>query len=116
LFAVAAAAWVTDRLADPRRVGEAQVLVGAALVLGSALGPALASLVVGSLRYRDTFGLLAGVGAAATALVLVFVPETAGARAQLFAQALSTPPPGNAPGGHDEPTASLGFPGSPSLR
>src|SRR4051794_32889171 len=46
LFAVAAAAWVTDRLADPRRVGEAQVLVGAALVFGSALGPALASLVV----------------------------------------------------------------------
>ncbi|HZZ82629.1 MAG TPA: MFS transporter, partial [Gemmataceae bacterium] len=39
LFAVAGAAWVTDRLADPRRVGEAQVLVGSSLVFGSAVGP-----------------------------------------------------------------------------
>ena len=76
LFAVAAAAWVTDRLADPRRVGEAQVLVGSALVFGSAVGPLLSSLVVEDLGYRGTFGLLAGVGAVATALVVFFVPES----------------------------------------
>ena len=76
LFAVAAAAWVTDRLADPERVGEAQVLVGSALVFGSAAGPLLSGLVVDDLGYRGVFGLLAGVGAAATAVVLFFVPET----------------------------------------
>jgi MFS family permease len=76
LFAVAAAAWVTDRLADPRRVGEAQVLVGAALVFGSAVGPLLSSLVVEDIGYRGTFGLLAGVGTAATALIVFFVPES----------------------------------------
>ena len=36
LFAVIAAAWVTDRLADPRQSGHAQVIVGSCLVLGSA--------------------------------------------------------------------------------
>ena len=44
LFAVVAAAWVTDRLADPRRAGEAQVIVGSCLVFGSAIGPAAASV------------------------------------------------------------------------
>ncbi len=44
LFAVLAAAWVTDRLADPRRSGEAQVIVGSCLVFGSAIGPAVAEL------------------------------------------------------------------------
>jgi MFS family permease len=76
LFAVAAAAWMMDRLADPRRVGEAQALVGAALVFGSAVGPALAGLVVGELGFQGMFFLLAGIGAAATALVVLFVPET----------------------------------------
>jgi MFS_1 like family len=76
LFAVMAAAWVTDRLADPRRVGEAQVLVGSALVLGSALGPLLAGLVIDSLGFRGTFALLAGVAAVATAIVVARVPET----------------------------------------
>ncbi|QEL17497.1 MFS transporter [Limnoglobus roseus] len=76
LFAVTAAAWVTDRLADPKRVGEAQVLVGCALVGGSALGPALAGLVVGDLGYRGTFWVLAGVGAVATLIVTFLVPET----------------------------------------
>jgi MFS family permease len=76
LFAVTAATWVTDRLADRRRAGEAQVLVGSALVLGSALGPALAALVVDRLGYRGLFGVLAGVGVAATLVVLLFVPET----------------------------------------
>ena len=33
LFAVIAAAWVTDRLGDPRKSGEAQVIVGSCLVL-----------------------------------------------------------------------------------
>ena len=47
LFAVVAAAWVTDRLNDPRRSGEAQVIVGSCLVFGSALGPAAASFLVG---------------------------------------------------------------------
>ncbi len=80
LFAVLAAAWVTDRLADPRRVGEAQVLVGSALVAGSAAGPLLASVIVDSLGYRGLFGLLAGIGTAATLLVVLCVPETVGAR------------------------------------
>lgn len=76
LFAVAAAAWVTDRLADGRRAGEAQVLVGSSLVLGSALGPAAAALVVEELGFRGLFAALAGVGAIATLIVIVFVPET----------------------------------------
>ena len=63
LFAVLAAAWVTDRLADPRRSGEAQVIVGSCLVLGSALGPAVAGFLVGPLGYRGLFAVLAGVGA-----------------------------------------------------
>jgi MFS family permease len=76
LFAVLAAAWVTDRLADPRRSGEAQVIVGSCLVLGSAIGPALAGFLVGPLGYRGLFALLAGVGAVATTLVIALVPET----------------------------------------
>ena len=60
LFAVLAAAWVTDRLADPRRSGEAQVIVGSCLVLGSALGPAAAGFLVGPLGYRGLFAALAG--------------------------------------------------------
>jgi MFS family permease len=77
LFAVVEAAWVTDRLADPRRAGEAQVIVGTALVFGSALGPALAGLLIGPLGYRRLFGLLAGLGLVATSWVILFVPETA---------------------------------------
>ena len=80
LFAVIAAAWVTDRFADPRRVGEAQVLVGAALVGGSALGPFVSGFFVERLGYPAMFGVLAGVGAVATAIVIFFVPETAGKR------------------------------------
>jgi MFS family permease len=76
LFAVLAAAWVTDRLADPRRSGEAQVIVGTCLVLGSALGPAAAGFLVGPLGYRGLFAALAGLGAVATAIVVGFVPET----------------------------------------
>ena len=55
LFAVLAAAWVTDRLADPRRSGEAQVIVGSCLVFGSAIGPAVSSFLVGPLGYRGLF-------------------------------------------------------------
>ncbi len=76
LFAVMAAAWVTDRLADPRRSGEAQVLVGSCLVLGSALGPAAAAMLVGPLGYRGLFAALAALGAVATAIVVFLVPET----------------------------------------
>ncbi|WP_165066553.1 MFS transporter [Paludisphaera rhizosphaerae] len=76
LFAVLAAAWVTDRLADPRRAGEAQVLVGSCLVLGSALGPAAAACLVGPLGYRGLFAALAALGAIATAVVIFLVPET----------------------------------------
>jgi MFS family permease len=76
LFAVLAAAWVTDRLADPRRSGEAQVIVGSCLVGGSALGPAIAGLVVDSIGYRSLFAALAVLGAIATAVVVAFVPET----------------------------------------
>ncbi len=76
LFAVLAAAWVTDRLADPRRAGEAQVIVGSCLVFGSAIGPAAAGFLVGPLGYRGLFALLAGVGALATVIVVFLVPET----------------------------------------
>ena len=76
LFAVVAAAWVTDRLADPRRSGEAQVIVGSCLVLGSALGPAASGFLVGPLGYRGLFAALAGLGAVATAIVVTLVPET----------------------------------------
>ena len=76
LFAVLAAAWVTDRLADPRRAGEAQVIVGSCLVLGSAIGPAVSSFLVGPLGYRGLFAALAGLGAIATAIVVFLVPET----------------------------------------
>jgi MFS family permease len=76
LFAVAAAAWVTDRLADPRRVGEAQVLVGSSLVFGSAVGPLLAGLVVEQVGYVGLFGLLAGIGGSALVLIIALVPET----------------------------------------
>jgi len=76
LFGVLAAAWVTDRFANPRRAGEAQVLVGSCLVLGSALGPLLAGLLVDALGYRGLFGVLAATAGLATTLVLVLVPET----------------------------------------
>lgn len=83
LFAVIAAAWVTDRLADPRRSGEAQVIVGSCLVLGSALGPAASALLVEPLGYRGLFAVLAGVGAVATAIVVALVPETLARHAEL---------------------------------
>jgi MFS family permease len=76
LFAVTAAAWMTDRLGDPRRAGEAQVLVGTSLVFGSAVGPLVSCLIVDDLGYRGMFALLAGVCAAATAIILFLVPET----------------------------------------
>jgi MFS family permease len=76
LFAVLAAAWVTDRLGGARRAGEAQAIVGTSLVFGSALGPYLSALWVDSLGYRGVFGVLAGVGAAATLLVILAVPES----------------------------------------
>lgn len=76
IFAVLAAAWVTDRLADPRRVGTAQVLVGTALVGGSAAGPLIAGFIVDAVGYRGMFALLAGVGTVATLLVITCVPET----------------------------------------
>jgi MFS family permease len=80
-FAVAAAAWVTDWLADDHRVGEAQALVGVALVFGSAVGPTVAGLAVEALGYRGMFGLLAGIGLAATAVVAFLVPQTLRGRA-----------------------------------
>ncbi len=76
LFAVLAASWVTDRLNDPKRSGEAQVIVGSCLVLGSAIGPFGAGFLVGPLGYRGLFWLLAGVGVVATAIVVFLVPET----------------------------------------
>ncbi len=76
MFAVVAAAWVTDRLGDQRRSGEAQVIVGSCLVLGSAIGPAVSGYLVGALGYRGLFAGLAGAGAVATAIVVFGVPET----------------------------------------
>jgi MFS family permease len=52
------------------------VIVGSCLVLGSAIGPAAAGFLVGPLGYRGLFAVLAGVGALATAIVVLFVPET----------------------------------------
>ena len=46
------------------------------LVLGSAIGPAVATLLVGPLGYRGLFLALAGIGAIATLVVVFFVPET----------------------------------------
>ncbi len=86
MFGVLAAAWVTDRFADPRRAGEAQVLVGSCLVLGSALGPLLAGMAFPMLGYRGLFALLACIAGAATLLVLFWVPETLPARRTRFAQ------------------------------
>ncbi|MGO9599452.1 MAG: MFS transporter [Isosphaeraceae bacterium] len=76
LFAVIAAAWVTDRLADPRKSGEAQVIVGSCLVLGSALGPAVSGFLIGPLGYRGLFSALSALGAVATAIVIRLVPES----------------------------------------
>ncbi|HEV7226296.1 MAG TPA: MFS transporter [Pirellulales bacterium] len=76
LFSILCAAWVTDKLGDARRVGEAQVIVGTSLVLGSALGPAVSGPIAEALGYRGLFALLAGVGALATAVVVIWVPET----------------------------------------
>ena len=76
MFAVVAAAWVTDRLGDQRRSGEAQVIVGSCLVLGSAIGPAVSGYLVDALGYRGLFAALASAGAIATAIVILGVPET----------------------------------------
>lgn len=83
LFSILCAAWVTDRLGDERRMSEAQVIVGTSLVLGSALGPAISGPIVEAFGYRGLFGLLAGVGAFATALVVGSVPETLNSNAEL---------------------------------
>jgi predicted MFS family arabinose efflux permease len=76
LFCVAAPAWVTDRIGDPRRIGEAQVLVGSSLVFGSAMGPLVCGLFVEEIGYPMTFGVLALTNVVALILVIVFVPET----------------------------------------
>jgi MFS family permease len=91
LFAVVAATWVNDRLADPRRSGEAQVIVGSCLVFGSAIGPAAASVLVGPLGYRGLFLALAGVGAIATIIVVFFVPETLQSREEAPTGAAALP-------------------------
>ncbi len=76
LFAVLAAAWVTDRLGGARRAGEAQAIVGTSLVAGSAIGPYLSALCVDAIGYRSLFGALAGVGTLATLILLFAVPES----------------------------------------
>jgi MFS family permease len=83
MFAVLAAAWVTDRVADQTRAGEAQVIVGSSLVLGSALGPAVSSYLVELLGYRGLFATLAGIGVIATAIVVFLVPETLAHRTEV---------------------------------
>ncbi len=67
---------MTDRLGGARRAGEAQAIVGTSLVFGSALGPYLSSFWVEAMGYRGVFGMLAGIGAAATLLVIFAVPES----------------------------------------
>ncbi len=74
LFAVSAVR-VNDRLGDARRAGGSQVLVG------SAPGPNLISVVVDRLGYLGTFGVVAAVRTVATPLVVALVRETLAARA-----------------------------------
>jgi oligosaccharide:H+ symporter len=93
IFAVTAAAWVTDRLANQRQAGEAQVLVGSSLVLGSALGPAFAGFIVEEVGYRGTFGVLAGVGVLATMIIVFLVPETHPGTAQTLTRSASEEQP-----------------------
>ncbi len=76
LFAILAAAWMTDRLGGAIHAGRAQAIVGTSLVLGSAIGPAASSMLVDLLGYRGLFALLAAVGAVGTGLIIAFVPET----------------------------------------
>ncbi len=76
LFAVLAAAWVTERLNDAKRVGEAQAIVGTSLVLGSALGPAFSGWIIEPLGYRGMFAVLAGVGSVATFILIALLPES----------------------------------------
>jgi MFS family permease len=83
IFAVIAAAWVTDRLGDPRRSGEAQAIVGCSLVFGSAVGPAITGFLVEPLGYRNLFWVLAGIGSVATAILILLVPETLKTRTDL---------------------------------
>ena len=80
LFAVAAAAWVTDWLGEPQRAATAQVIVGSSLVAGSALGPALAGCLIDVLGYRGMFAVLASVGGLATLIVAATVPGRTGVR------------------------------------
>ncbi len=61
-------------------------MVGCSLLVGSAIGPAMAGLLVDSLGYRGLFTLLAGIGAVATLLVVFFVPESLTAKRQASAQ------------------------------
>ncbi len=76
LFAVLAAAWMTDRLGGAHHAGRAQAIVGTSLVLGSAIGPAASAMLVDPLGYRGLFVLLAAVGAVGVGLIIAFVPET----------------------------------------
>jgi MFS family permease len=87
LFSILAGAWLTDRLADPRRVSEAQAIVGTSLVFGSALGPLAAAHVVDLLGYRGLFGALAVVGGISTLTLMAFVPETLQSDPGLLGQA-----------------------------
>jgi MFS family permease len=80
LFSVIAGAWVMDRFADKRRACESQVMVGTSLVLGSAIGPLLAGLIIEPLGFRSMFGVLTAVGLIGTLIVAVRVPETIAAR------------------------------------
>ncbi len=82
---------MTDRLADPRRSGEAQVIVGSCLVFGSAIGPAASSFLVGPLGYRGLFAALAALGAVATAIVVFLVPETLAKHEELIDGRIAEP-------------------------
>ena len=96
LFAVVAAAWVTDRLADPRRSGEAQVIVGSCLVFGSAIGPAAAGFLVGPLGYRGPVrGSWRASGRSRRRSSSFFVPETLARSDECSGR------PGRRPDGHD---------------
>ena len=95
LFAVLAAAWVTDRLADPRRAGEAQVIVGSCLVFGSAIGPAAAGFLVGPLGYRGLFAAPGGRGGTRDGDRRVLRPRDAGQARRTHRR------PDRRPDGHD---------------
>ena len=63
-------------LASTRRLGAAMGVFGTIWDIGEAAGPMIAGVLIGGLGYARTFDVLAGVTAAVTVGVMVFVRDT----------------------------------------